>query len=225
MSRQYQTALVVDDNRLCRVVAVALLERLGFFVATATNGREALAATADTRFAIILMDCDMPELDGLDVTLAIRQIEILDDHTLIIGVTSRANRAECLAVGMDDHIQKPLTMQALEVIMQRWGWRSIHSSSDLHLVRESLASCREEIELQTETLAKQHRNLDDQKTALGESIWDGTSNAIGAERRRLAEWEDSLQQREWALRTREQFLARRERATVVMESQDSSQAG
>lgn len=122
MHRQFTNALVVDDNKVCRLVAVTLLERLNFVVSTANNGLEALEATKKNRFSLVLMDCDMPELDGLDATRAIRKIETRPDHTVIIGVTSRADREDCLNAGMDDHIQKPLTLCELKQALYRWGW-------------------------------------------------------------------------------------------------------
>jgi CheY-like chemotaxis protein len=207
------TALVVDDNRICRIVAVAMLERLGFFVVVATNGSEALAATADTDFQVILMDCDMPVLDGLNATLAIRQLE-QQEHILIIGVTSRANREECLAVGMDDHLVKPLTTDALGQLLRRWGMKPARSDDEKTTITTSLRNGRVEMDKQAEELADQHKKLDDEKNELQVGLWTGTSTEIATHRSRLDEREISLQQREWALFTRQKFLERRERHIV-----------
>ena len=109
--------LVVDDNPVNRSVAAGMLEQQGHRVAMATNGREAVAAARAHRFDLILMDLQMPELDGLAATARIRETERnLGRRTPIVAMTARAaegDRARCLAAGMDDYVSKPVSRQQL----------------------------------------------------------------------------------------------------------------
>lgn len=110
-------ALVVDDNPVNRSVAAGMLEQQGHRVTLATNGREAVAAARGHRFDLILMDLQMPELDGLAATARIREAERnLGRRTPIVAMTARAaegDRARCLAAGMDDYVSKPVSRQQL----------------------------------------------------------------------------------------------------------------
>jgi signal transduction histidine kinase/CheY-like chemotaxis protein len=115
--------LVVEDNLINQKVAVQLLTRLGFAVNVASNGSEAVAAFQSHRFDAILMDCQMPVMDGFEATVAIRKTEILPQHTPIIAVTANTvpgQREKCLAAGMDDFVGKPVTRQVLEKTLARW---------------------------------------------------------------------------------------------------------
>ena len=106
--------LVAEDHRVNQMLAVRLLEKRGHTVAVATNGNEAVAAVEGKRFDLILMDVQMPEMDGLDATAAIRrqEQETTTTHVPIIGLTAHAmqgDREMCLAAGMDDYVSKPLS--------------------------------------------------------------------------------------------------------------------
>ena len=109
--------LVVDDNPVNRSVAAGMLERQGHRVVLASNGREAVAAARGQRFDLILMDLQMPELDGLAATARIREAERnLGRRTPIVAMTARAaedDRARCLAAGMDDYVSKPVSRHQL----------------------------------------------------------------------------------------------------------------
>ncbi len=109
--------LVVDDNPVNRSVAAGMLEQQGHRVSLASNGREAVAAARGQRFDLILMDLQMPELDGLAATARIREAErSLGRRTPIVAMTARAaegDRARCLAAGMDDYVSKPVSRQKL----------------------------------------------------------------------------------------------------------------
>ena len=105
--------LVVDDNDINRQVAGGLLRSLGMEVECASNGEEALLKMAARRFDLVLMDMQMPVLDGLEATRAARA---RGDRTPIVGLTANAfqsDRATCLAAGMTDHVAKPVTRQKL----------------------------------------------------------------------------------------------------------------
>ncbi len=115
--------LVVDDNAVNRAVASGILAKDGHEVAQATNGREAVELARRQRYDAILMDVQMPELDGLQATARIRQNETrLGRHTPIIAMTARAgadDRERCLAAGMDDYISKPVSLEKVRAAVDR----------------------------------------------------------------------------------------------------------
>jgi PAS domain S-box-containing protein len=116
--------LLAEDNLVNQKVAVRMLERLGVAVDVAGNGLEAVGAATRTRYALVLMDCQMPELDGFDATAAIRRAEaVTGDHVPIIALTANAmhgDRERCLMAGMDDYITKPMKMEDLSLALKRW---------------------------------------------------------------------------------------------------------
>jgi CheY-like chemotaxis protein len=115
--------LVVEDSHTNQLVAVGILEQLGFSTEVAGNGREALAALDRSAFAAVLMDCQMPVMDGFDATEEIRRREGTIRHTPVIAMTagvSLADRSRCLAAGMDDYIAKPVDPAEVEATISRW---------------------------------------------------------------------------------------------------------
>ena len=115
--------LLAEDNRVNQLVAKGMLERLGHEVIVAADGREALERLETTRFDLVLMDCQMPEMDGLEATAALRRREPEGERTLVIALTASAmhgDRERCLTAGMDDYLSKPLTRHALEQALQKW---------------------------------------------------------------------------------------------------------
>ncbi|MBL8924251.1 MAG: response regulator [Myxococcaceae bacterium] len=116
-----QPALVVDDNPVNLLIARGLVERLGYTVETARNGLEAVEATRRTRFGFVLMDCHMPELDGLEATRQIRA-QAPASQLPIIALTASGlpeELAACRAAGMDDCLVKPLRTDQLLGVLQR----------------------------------------------------------------------------------------------------------
>lgn len=114
--------LVVEDNPLNQKVAVRMLEKLGFSVDVAVNGHEAVEAVEARSYSLILMDCQMPEMDGYTATGIIRS-RLHTRRVPIIALTANAfpeDKARCLAVGMDDYIAKPLTLARLKTAVDRW---------------------------------------------------------------------------------------------------------
>jgi CheY-like chemotaxis protein len=116
--------LLVEDNPANLRVTQALLETLGCEVRTAINGVQAVAAYREGQYDLVLMDCQMPEMDGYQATGMIRQIEtILGRSTPIVALTAHAmdgSREECLAAGMNDQLSKPLTLAALTNKLLEW---------------------------------------------------------------------------------------------------------
>jgi signal transduction histidine kinase/ActR/RegA family two-component response regulator len=116
--------LLVEDNAANMRVTQALLETLGCRVTPARNGLEAVSLYRENRFDLVLMDCQMPEMDGYEATRAIRQIERFQQrHTPIVALTAHAmegSREASLDSGMDDQITKPLTMATLTGKLLEW---------------------------------------------------------------------------------------------------------
>jgi len=118
------TILVAEDNIVNQKVAAAMLRRLGYHVELVGDGREAIEAAARGGYAAILMDCQMPHVDGLAATAAIRRLSGALARTPIIGCTAFASprdRERCLASGMDDYLAKPVRPEALSSMLQRWA--------------------------------------------------------------------------------------------------------
>ncbi len=116
--------LLVDDSPVNLLVATTMLERCGLEVVPAENGREALERLGAQRFDLVLMDCQMPELDGFAATAAWRQEEArrLLPRTPVVALTASAvddDRARCLAAGMDDYLVKPFEMDELLAVVTR----------------------------------------------------------------------------------------------------------
>jgi signal transduction histidine kinase/CheY-like chemotaxis protein len=115
-------ALVVEDNLVNQFAATNLLAKLGFSVATALNGKEAIDMATANYFDLILMDCHMPIMDGYFATRAIRAGEKSGSRVLIVALTANnlpENRKQCLDAGMDDFISKPILLNALLDILRK----------------------------------------------------------------------------------------------------------
>jgi signal transduction histidine kinase/CheY-like chemotaxis protein len=117
--------LLAEDNVINQQIACAMLKQLGLAVDVAVNGKEAVARTAARRYDLVLMDCEMPELSGLDAVRAIRAREAKSgqQRTPIVAITANAmsgDREACLAAGMDDYLAKPLRLQTLRDTLERW---------------------------------------------------------------------------------------------------------
>ena len=112
--------LLVEDNPINRVVAIRMLEQLGFEVETAVNGRIAVERVREGSYDLVLMDCQMPELDGLEATRIIRKLGGRRGAIPIVALTANAreeDRRACLAVGMDDFLSKPVTLAELNRVL------------------------------------------------------------------------------------------------------------
>ncbi len=116
--------LVAEDNEVNQKVAAKILERLGYGVELAENGKEALAACARRRYDAVLMDGQMPGMDGYEATRRIRQRETRGARRVpIIAMTASAmkgDREKCIDAGMDDYVSKPVTPEALAAVLRKW---------------------------------------------------------------------------------------------------------
>jgi signal transduction histidine kinase len=115
--------LAADDNAINRIVTRAMLANVGFETAMAENGREAMEMAAQHEYAAILMDCQMPEMDGFEATREIRKAEHGRRRVPIIAMTAMAmpgDRERCLAAGMDDYLSKPVRRDELGEAIRRW---------------------------------------------------------------------------------------------------------
>ena len=118
-----QRVLVVDDNEVNQMVASGILRHLGYAVEVADDGAKGVAAALASRFHAILMDVQMPELDGYAATAEIRRLEGASRHTPIIAMTATASdeeRARCLAAGMDDYLTKPMRRADVATVLSTW---------------------------------------------------------------------------------------------------------
>lgn len=116
--------LIAEDNESNLIVARAHLERAGVKVSTVSDGRQALEMLADERFDLVLMDCQMPLLDGFEATRLLRQREQGSGlHLPVVALTANAmpgDRARCMEAGMDDYLTKPYSGDEMLAILQRW---------------------------------------------------------------------------------------------------------
>jgi CheY-like chemotaxis protein len=125
--------LVAEDNPVNQKVAVLMLQRLGCRVDVVPDGREAVAALRGNTYDLVLMDCQMPNLDGFQATQEIRRFEQAGHdgqsgpRVPIVAMTANAlegDRERCLASGMDDYLAKPVKHDQLEQTIERWTGRS-----------------------------------------------------------------------------------------------------
>ena len=114
--------LLAEDNRINQMVALGLLQNIGYTAAIATNGQEAVEAVAREPYDIVLMDCQMPIMDGYEATRRIRALTSISQPK-IIAMTANAMRGEaekCKECGMDDYMSKPVRLETLRQIVTRW---------------------------------------------------------------------------------------------------------
>ena len=127
-----QRVLLAEDNEINQRITKRLIEKLGFPVDAVANGRQAVEAAGKKNYGLILMDCQMPEMDGFEATAVIRNRERNTRHTPICALTANAmagDRERCLAAGMDDYITKPISPEKLQEAVDRWIRRAGKTSA------------------------------------------------------------------------------------------------
>ena len=125
--------LVAEDNPVNRKVAMHMLSKLGCAATAAANGVEALEAARSQSFDIILMDCQMPEMDGFEATRRIRELSLVPKPP-ILALTANAMQGDkemCIQAGMDDYLSKPIELQVLAEALGRWANQSAQAAETL----------------------------------------------------------------------------------------------
>jgi CheY-like chemotaxis protein len=127
--------LLAEDNPVNQKLALRLLEKRGHHVVVVSNGREALAALDKSSYNLVLMDVQMPEMDGLEATALLRGKEkISGNHQTVIAMTAmvmKGDHERCLAAGMDGYVSKPIRVQELDEALDRYSSQDRKDSPDV----------------------------------------------------------------------------------------------
>ena len=123
---------MVDDNNTNRMVASKILEKLGYLAEAVESGHEALRALGKSDYDLVFMDCQMPELDGLQATRMIREgmASNRNRNVAVVAMTAHAMKGDreiCLEAGMNDYLTKPVRASEVAAALERW----LHTSSEI----------------------------------------------------------------------------------------------
>ncbi len=152
--------LLVEDNVVNQKIAIRLLAKMGFDAEIANDGQEAFDILKNESYDLVLMDCQMPVMDGFEATRAIRhdEFEAKKKHTPIIAMTANAmlgDKERCLAAGMDDYVTKPINTSILTAALERWLPKSEESAVEVS------ASCAIEMSRLTELFGDDDEIIDE----------------------------------------------------------------
>lgn len=117
--------LVAEDNSVNQLLALTLIRKFGYSAHAVANGQEALQAVATGDYDLVLMDCQMPEMDGFEATAAIRKLELAENRPRIpvVALTANAMKEDelnCYSAGMDDYVSKPIKRERLAEVLEKW---------------------------------------------------------------------------------------------------------
>jgi len=124
--RHSQRILLAEDNVINQKVIARQLKQLGFNADVVANGAEAVAAVEQIGYRLVLLDCQMPVMDGYEAARTLRRRGWGSDVVTLVAITASAlegDRERCLAAGMDDYVSKPVRPADLELVLNRWGTR------------------------------------------------------------------------------------------------------
>ncbi len=185
--------LVAEDNPVNQKLALRQLEKLGYGADMVSNGIEVVLALDEKRYDLILMDCQMPEMDGYEATREIRQREGNARRTPIVALTADAlesDRERCIAAGMDDYLSKPLRESELAAVLKRWlthpldpavldNLRQLSKGSD-EFLREVTTLYLADSPLRLEAIRKAVQANDSAALAAAAHALKGSSGNVGA---------------------------------------------
>jgi len=197
--KQDAKILVAEDNQVNQMVISGQLRKLGFDVDLRTNGKEVLSAVSENHYSLILMDCQMPVMDGLEAAAKIREKEG-DTHVPIIAVTASTienDIEQSLEAGMDDHLIKPIKQDELARVIEKWILKQPNSLTKQPLpkaaedefqhvdqrLRELADACGNDINL--ECIEVFMEDFDDSVGRLKDALKDGDGEAIDCEAHKL----------------------------------------
>ena len=179
--------LLAEDNVINRAVAESILSKRGHLVVHAANGREAMEAACREAFDLILMDVQMPEMDGLEATKRIRELEKASGrHTRIVAMTAHAlagDRERCLAAGMDDYLSKPLRKEDLLGVLRGGDGKTAPEEIEetvLFSREQLLVQCEGDEELRAELVSIFCENTPPLLEAIGEAVQNSDGAALAA---------------------------------------------
>jgi CheY-like chemotaxis protein len=204
--------LIAEDNAINQKLALQMLRKMGYRADVASDGAEVLQALDRQPYDIILMDVQMPEMDGLEATRRICQKWPPENRPHIIAMTANAmlgDREECLAAGMDDYISKPIRGKELQIALERWGqaesvqpapapaqdttpttidWtvldglRALQEEGESDFVEETISLYLADAPSLIESLRQAVRQGDAAALRLAAHTLKGNSNSLGAKR-------------------------------------------
>jgi two-component system sensor histidine kinase/response regulator len=184
--------LIAEDNLINRTVATGILEKQGHVLVHAATGREAIEAFSDGSFDLILMDVQMPEMDGFEATRQIRELEkITGSHMRIVAMTAHAmagDRERCLAAGMDDYISKPLRKEDLLRALEGASVTEHKDRTEMtpHYNREQLLTqCDGDEDLMAELVSIFRDNTPEIVREIGEAVEKRDASALAAHAHQL----------------------------------------
>jgi signal transduction histidine kinase/CheY-like chemotaxis protein len=174
--------LVAEDHTVNWMLVERLLARRGHLAVNATNGEQVLARLQEEQFDLILMDCQMPVLDGYETTRQLRREEAgTGGHTPVVAMTAHAmqgDRERCIAAGMDDYLPKPITSAALDGVLDRWLPATSEPARPIDQARmQELRSLFPGDET-AETIVQLQADVDDQLQRLAGALSDGNGDEV-----------------------------------------------